>query len=477
MERPPRIRRQPIRSDMCQFDSVRYPSFLIFAQYITTSYSQTAFLWEYIDSNWILDKLAMTFDRCLFGGREIACMSYDPLESLIAALEQSPENAMLRQHVVRELLKGRRFEKANETAASLGELPLRHLAQAWFEVRRGRITEAKQFYDRAIAADRSLIDEALEAELEPSTPLQMMVDMPPLTPPPPPKATVQTTTFKDIGGMESLKEQIRLNILYPIQKPELYKAYGKKVGGGILMYGPPGCGKTHIARATAGELGANFYVMGLQDILSKWIGETEKSITALFDAARSTSPSVIFIDEVDALGSKRSDIQSASIRWMVSQLLMEMDGISARNEQVLVLGATNAPWNVDSAMRRPGRFDRILFVPPPDAAAREQVLGIQCQGRKLDPRVSLGEVAKKTEFFSGADLLNLVERSTEKALSDALKTGNMRDVTTADFLSALKDCKPSTMEWLRRSRNYVNFANQDGIYDELSQFLDRARIR
>ena len=405
-------------------------------------------------------------------------MAYDPVDSLLQALQQSPDNAVLRQHVVRELLKSRRFQEAADTAAPLKDHPLQALAQAWAEVRRGQIGLAKRLYEKAIDLDRSLIDEALEAELEPATPLMLPNDLGPERPPPPPKAEpVSDTTFKDIGGMETLKEQIRLNILYPIQKPEIYKAYGKKIGGGILMYGPPGCGKTHIARATAGELGANFYIMGLQDILSKWVGETEKSISGLFEVARATAPAVIFIDEVDALGTKRSDIQSASIRWMVSQLLMEMDGITSRNEQVLVLGATNAPWNVDSAMRRPGRFDRILFVPPPDVAARVQILEIHCRGRKLEARLNLRDIAQKSDFFSGADLRNLVERATEKALSDALKSGNMRDVTSQDFLAALKECRASTMEWLRRSRNYVNFANQDGTYDELSKYLDQARIR
>ena len=405
-------------------------------------------------------------------------MPYDPIDSLVQALRQSPDNATLRQHVVRELLKSRRFQEAADTARPLVEHPLGALAQAWVEVRRGQIGAAKKLYEKAIDLDRSLIDEALEAELEPATPLMLPNDVGSERPPPPPMAEKpDDTTFKDIGGMEPLKEQIRLNILYPIQKPEIYKAYGKKIGGGILMYGPPGCGKTHIARATAGELGANFYIMGLQDILSKWVGETEKSISSLFEVARSTSPAVIFIDEVDALGTKRSDIQSASIRWMVSQLLMEMDGISSRNEQILVLGATNAPWNVDSAMRRPGRFDRILFVPPPDAAARSQILDIHCRGRKLEARLNLKEVAQKSEFFSGADLRNLVERATEKALGEAIKTGVLRDVTTQDFLAALTQCKASTMEWLRRSRNYVNFANQDGTYDELSKYLDQARIR
>ena len=208
-----------------------------------------------------------------------------------------------------------------------------------------------------------------------------------------------------------------------------------------------------------------------------WLGESEKHLAAIFSTARTQSPSVIFIDEVDALGGKRSDMRNSGTRTMVSQLLVEMDGIASQNEKVLVLGATNMPWNVDMAMRRAGRFDRVLFVPPPDLKAREEILKVQSRNRKLAPGINWGELAKKTELFSGADLNNLVERATERALADALKSGNLRDVTHADFLSALKEVKPSTTEWLRRSRNYVNFANQDGLYEDLARYLDEVKIK
>ena len=132
---------------------------------------------------------------------------------------------------------------------------------------------------------------------------------------------------------------------------------------------------------------------------------------------------------------------------------------------------------MDSALRRPGRFDRLLFVPPPDYESRIQILKIHTRGRKIDARLDWAELAKKTEHFSGADLSHLVERATERVLQEALKSGNMREVTLKDFQAVLSSCKPSTMEWLRRSRNYVNFANQDGIYDELAAYLDKARVR
>jgi transitional endoplasmic reticulum ATPase len=406
----------------------------------------------------------------------------DPLDDLKKALDFAPDNHVLRAHIVRELLKARRWEDAASTAQPLRQSPthqpLENLVQARIAVINKQIDKARELYQQAIKADASLIDEALEAQLEPDVPLKLnhneqSAEIKPV----PTGDVVKRIGFDDIGGMEALKEQIRLTILYPILRPEIYEAYGKKIGGGIMLYGPPGCGKTHIARATASEMGAKFYVLALNEVLSQYVGETEKAITQIFETARATSPSVIFIDEVDALGSKRSDIQSASIRWMVSQFLTELDGVVSRNDKVMVLGATNAPWNVDSALRRPGRFDRVLFVPPPDQNARGEILKLHSRNRKIENGVDWSGLARQTEYFSGADLANLVERASEKALADALKSGVLRDVTQRDFGVALKECKPSTMEWLRRSRNYTNFANQDGIYDDLAEYLDKARIR
>jgi transitional endoplasmic reticulum ATPase len=407
-------------------------------------------------------------------------MSQDHLAPLLAALEVSPDSEPLRAHVVKELLRAKRWEQAEQVAMPLHSG--KSAALAWFAMARaahsrGDADQARSLYGQAIGKDPTLIDEGFEAELEgDASPLRVPAHEPrsdePVEALPEPG---RTTTFADIGGMEELKEKIRLSIIYPLQKPEIYAAYGKKIGGGLLLYGPPGCGKTHLARATAGELGAKFYLLSLNQVLNMWLGESEKALAELFNTARKNSPSVIFIDEVDALGGKRSDMQSAS-RAIVSQFLTEMDGIGSENAKVMVLGATNMPWNVDSALRRPGRFDRTLFVPPPDRTAREQILQIHCKGRKLAAGLNLGELAKNTENFSGADLMHLVETATEQALAEALRTGSLRDVTQRDFQVALKDIKSSTLEWLRRAKNYVNFANQDGTYDELARFLEKARI-
>jgi transitional endoplasmic reticulum ATPase len=402
------------------------------------------------------------------------------LETLLEALALSPDNVVLRRQVTEELLKARRWGDLDKAARPLLETPHRALAQvalARAALAAGDRDTAQRLYQEAIRADRRVIDEGLEAELEPEEALRVpTIEYDDHADPVRPDSRDQIT-FDDVGGMTAVKEQIRLKIIHPFRQPELYAAYGKKIGGGILMYGPPGCGKTYLARATAGELGVRFFILSLDEILSMWLGQTEKQLAAIFSTARTASPSVLFIDEVDALGARRADIQNSSIRMMVSQLLVEMDGINAKKDSLLVLAATNTPWAVDPALRRPGRFDRVLFVPPPDAQAREEILRLHARGRKIDPDIPWPALAQKTEFFSGADLEHLVEQATEGAVADALRTGRMRDVNFQDFRKALTEVKPSTVEWLRRARNYVNYSNQDGTYDDLAQYLEKVRLR
>lgn len=405
----------------------------------------------------------------------------DQIEPLLQALNLSPENVPLRAHVVREFLKARRYKDIRALATPLlesDERPLGLLAMARAEQAAGRIEEAQEYYQEAISKDSSLIDEGLEAELQPADALKLTAggDIVGLQP----EDIVHKRkglTFDDIGGMESLKEEVRLNIIYPMQKPEIYEAYGKKIGGGILLYGPPGCGKTHLARAVAGELGASFISMGLNDILDMYIGNSEKSLSNLFDLARSKAPSVLFIDEIDALGAKRGSSTSSSLKTMTTHFLAEMDGIHAENDKLLVLGATNEPWSVDSAFRRPGRFDKVIFVPPPDLDARIEILKLHSKEKNVDPTVPWQKLAAKMEHFSGADIAQVVDQAVERAVADAIRSGDLRPVNHTDFQLSLKKRKPTTMEWLRRSRNYVNFANKDGYYDDLAEFLERAKIR
>lgn len=277
--------------------------------------------------------------------------------------------------------------------------------------------------------------------------------------------------FEAVGGMGQVKDDIQMKIILPATNQELYAMYGKKAGGGILMYGPPGCGKTHLARATAGEIDAKFISIGLHDILDMWVGNSEKQLHAVFQYARANAPCVLFFDEVDALAASRSDMRNSASRHTINQFLAEFDGIDASNEGVLVLAATNAPWHLDPAFRRPGRFDEIIFVPPPDRDARTKILGIFLAGKPVEG-LDLDKVAAKTGDFSGADLRGLVDKVVEEKLREAMKTGTPAPIRTKDLLAALKRQKPSTREWLATARNYAAFANEGGVYDDIKTYLN-----
>lgn len=277
-------------------------------------------------------------------------------------------------------------------------------------------------------------------------------------------------SFKDVGGMTKVKEEIQIKIIYPLTHAEMYAAYGKQVGGGILMYGPPGCGKTHLARATAGEVHAKFSSIGINDVLDMWMGNSERNLHSIFEQARRNRPCVLFFDEVDALGASRSDMRQSAGRHLVNQFLAEMDGAEANNEGVLILGATNAPWHVDSAFRRPGRFDQIIFVPPPDTIARVETLKILLTGKPATD-IDHAQVAAKTGDFSGADLKAVVDRAIEAKLQEAIKSGRPTPLVTKDLLAASKSIKPSTREWFATARNHALYANQGGIYDDILEYL------
>ncbi len=282
-------------------------------------------------------------------------------------------------------------------------------------------------------------------------------------------------TFDDVAGLDDVKRQIHLRIIAPFKNKEIYRAFGRQGGGGILLYGPPGCGKTFIARATAGECGARFVSVGIHDIVDKYWGESEKLIHTLFDQARSRPPTVLFFDEFDALGSTRGRTESQFWKTLVDQLLQEMDGIGGRNEGVLVFAATNVPWHVDSAFRRPGRFDRVLFVPPPDSTARHKILEHGCKSLPGGDGIDVSKLAKRTSLMTGADLKALCERASENALERSLETGEVHPVAMKDFERELKRIQSSATDWLSTAKNYAKYSNESGQYDEVADFLRRLK--
>ena len=282
-------------------------------------------------------------------------------------------------------------------------------------------------------------------------------------------------TLKDVAGMEPVKRRLNLAFLAPLRNPELRRSFGKTLRGGLLLYGPPGCGKTFIARATAGELGASFMPVGIADVLDMWLGESEQKLKGYFETARRQSPSVLFFDEVDALGRKRSLLRHSAGSGVVSQFLSELDGLQGDNRGVFVLAATNHPWDVDSALRRPGRFDRMLLVLPPDAAAREAILRAHCRDRPVVPELDFVSIAAATEDYSGADVAHLCESAAELALEESL-SGSIQPITLAHFKRAMKEVRPSIRSWLETAKNHALFANDGGLYDDLLDYLRARRL-
>jgi len=282
---------------------------------------------------------------------------------------------------------------------------------------------------------------------------------------------VSQVKLADVAGMEEVKRRLTLSFLAPLRNPEMMRAYGKSLRGGLLLYGPPGCGKTYIARAVAGELGASFIAVGLSDVLDMWLGNSERNLHEIFETARRSAPCVLFFDEVDALGRKRTLQRHSAGANVVNQLLSELDGVGADNAGVFVLAATNHPWDVDAALRRPGRFDRTVLVLPPDLPAREAILRLALRDRPVEGGIDLVRFAKRTEDFSGADLTHLAQSAAELAMEEGLAAGAVRPIGAEHLERALRELRPSTQVWLETARNYVMFANEGGVYDDLQVYL------
>jgi len=280
-------------------------------------------------------------------------------------------------------------------------------------------------------------------------------------------------TLADVGGMAQAKQRLEASFLAPLRNPELRRMYRKSLRGGLLLYGPPGCGKTYLARALAGELQAGFVSVQITDILDQMLGTSERNVHELFQAARRAAPCVLFFDEVDALGQRRSQTRNSALRGTINQLLTELDGAEQDNDGVFVLAATNQPWDVDPALRRPGRFDRTVLVLPPDEPAREAILRHHLQHRPI-AGIDTGRLAKRTEGFSGADLAYVTELAAENALLASVAGGEARPIGMADLESAVAGVRPSIGPWLETARNLVSFGEDDGTYAELRAYLKKA---
>ncbi len=262
--------------------------------------------------------------------------------------------------------------------------------------------------------------------------------------------------FADVAGMDDVKDELLMKLVYPYQYQDLFASYGKKPGGGVLLYGPPGCGKSLVCRALAGETDAAFYTVKLHQILEMYIGCSEKNLNSVFQMARENAPAVIFIDELDALGADRADMKQNAARTVVNQFLMELDGYDGANEGVLVIAATSAIWNVDSAFLRPGRFDRRIYVPPPDEASRLKILEMQAKGLPVK-ELDLTELATKLQDYSGAEIAQVFDVAVEDALRLSIRKNEKVPVTMEMLRSAIERVEPSLPSWLEQQKRRSRF--------------------
>ena len=426
------------------------------------------------------------------------------IENLIEALKYSPENIPLKNQLAEMLLKAGRLDEAEEqykdalaispnakSKVGLAQVfymkqhyskcnvvleEVIHSGDATFDahllytralIKENAITEAIESYKKVLQINPAFSDEEIDNALRMSLSVEEAFADDDIY-----NAFVQKSSvnFKDVGGMDNVKKEIEMKIINPLKHADLYKAYGKKAGGGILLYGPPGCGKTFIAKATAGEVNARFISVGLNDILDMWIGNSEKNLHEIFEIARQNKPCVLFFDEIDALGASRSDMKKSAGRQLINQFLQELDGMNSDNDGVLIIGATNTPWHLDGAFRRPGRFDRIVFVPPPDLDARASIFELKLKEKPTD-RIDYKSIADRTKDYSGADIDAIVDIAVEEKLEEAFKDGVPKPLTTKDLINAVKKHKASTSEWFTTAKNFALYANEAGLYDDILNYL------
>ncbi|RLG81775.1 MAG: AAA family ATPase, partial [Thermoprotei archaeon] len=295
---------------------------------------------------------------------------------------------------------------------------------------------------------------------------------------------IPKVTWEDIGDLEEAKQKIREIVELPLKHPELFKHLGIEPPKGILLHGPPGTGKTLLAKALANEIGAYFIAINGPEIMSKYYGESEQRLREIFKEAEENAPAIIFIDEIDSIAPRREEVTGEVEKRVVAQLLTLMDGLKERGK-VIVIGATNRPEALDPALRRPGRFDREIEIPPPDKRARREILAVHTRNMPLADDVDLDAIAEMTHGYTGADLAALVKEAAMAALRRFISEGKidlshpipaekLRElkVTMKDFLEAMKYVQPSLIREIYVEVPEVRWSDVGGLEDVKQQLRE-----
>lgn len=281
-------------------------------------------------------------------------------------------------------------------------------------------------------------------------------------------------TLDDAAGLDDVKQHLDTKVFAPLRNPDLARRFNRVPRGGLLLWGPPGCGKTFIARALAGSLDISFCSAGLDEILGMYMGDSETGLARMFAAARRVAPSVLFLDEFDALGGQRSQMgANRAYRSLVSGLLVELDGVGASNDGVFTVAATNMPWDVDQALRRPGRFDRTVFVPPPDKTAIAAILAARLAPVPLAADVNVISVAKLLKGRSGADVRAVADSAIDAAFTASVDASSDVPVTQRQLLDAASTSGSSIESWVAQATVVAEASHDVEMFSPFFAWLDR----
>jgi SpoVK/Ycf46/Vps4 family AAA+-type ATPase len=293
-----------------------------------------------------------------------------------------------------------------------------------------------------------------------------------------PKEGSDKITWDMIGGYEEIKREIREYIELPLRRKDIAEKYGLKPPKGILLFGPPGCGKTMMMKALANEAKINFIYVSVPEIMSKWYGESEQRLRELFNNARKMAPVILFFDEIDTIGVRREHHVGDSVTpRLLSLMLSEMDGL-ASEDGVIVVGSTNVPHLLDKALLRPGRFDKLIYVGLPDLRSRIEIFKIHCKSKPLAGDVDFEALAKMTERYTGADIANVCQEVARRVAAESLNTGVIREIKMEDFIEVIKKYKPSvSLETLEQYEKFkMDYERKTGTDIPVTELIEKVTL-